>query len=154
MNYSELQFILAEAREKGMITTGTADGYYTNGITANFDYWKALVPSQYNVNVNMPVGYLTQAQVAYTGTQVEKLAKIALQKWVSLYFNGLEAWFDWRRTGMPAIVPGPANLNANKVPLRYIYPLNEQSLNGVNRLKAVTAQGGTDDLNTKMWLTK
>lgn len=154
MNYSELQFILAEAREKGLITTGTADAYYANGITANFDYWKALVPSQYNVNVNMPAGYLTQAQVVYAGTPAEKLAKIALQKWVALYFSGLEAWFDWRRTGMPAIVPGPANLNGNKVPIRFIYPLNEQSLNGVNRQKAVAAQGGTDDLNTKMWLTK
>ncbi len=154
MNYSELQFILAEAREKGLIITGNADAYYANGITANFDYWKALVPTQYNVNVTMPAGYLTQTQVAYTGTQAEKLAKIALQKWVSLYFNGLEAWFDWRRTGMPAIVPGAANLNANKVPVRYIYPLSEQSLNGTNRQKAVAAQGGTDDLNTKMWLLK
>jgi len=154
MNYAELQFILAEGREKGMITTGSADTYYTNGITANFDYWKALVPSQYGLNVNMPAGYLTQAAVAYDGTQADKLAKIALQKWIALYFNGLEAWFDWRRTGMPAIVPGASNLNGDKVPVRYIYPLSEQSLNAANRQKAVTAQGGTDDLNTKMWLIK
>jgi len=154
MTYAELQFILAEARERGLITTGVAETYYNNGITANFDYWKSLVPTQYNLNVNMPTGYLTQAAVAYTGNSTEKLAKIALQKWIALYFNGLEAWFDWRRTGMPAIVPGTANLNGNKVPVRYIYPLSEQSLNGVNRQKAVTAQGGTDDLNTKMWLIK
>ena len=154
MNYAELQFILAEAREKGMITTGSADTYYTNGITANFDYWKAVVPVQYNLNVTMPAGYLMQPAVMYTGTQPEKLSKIALQKWIALYFNGLEAWFDWRRTGMPEIVPGASNLNGNKVPVRYIYPLSEQSLNAGNRQKAVTAQGGTDDLNTKMWLIK
>ncbi len=154
MSYSELQFLLAEAREKGMITTGAADAYYNNGITANFDYWKALVPTQYNLNVNMPAGYLTQTAVAYIGTEAEKLAKIALQKWVALYFNGLEAWFDWRRTGMPAIVPSASNLNNNLVPIRYIYPLSEQSLNGANRQKAVAAQGGTDDINTKMWLIK
>jgi Starch-binding associating with outer membrane len=154
MNYAELQFILAEAREQGMITTGSADTYYNNGITANFDYWKAVVPIQYNLNINMPTGYLTQTAVAYSGTKEEKLAKIALQKWVALYFNGLEAWFDWRRTGMPTIVPGVSNLNNNLVPVRYIYPLSEQSLNGVNLKKAVTAQGGTDDINTKMWLLK
>ncbi len=154
MNYAELQFIIAEAREKGMITTGSADTYYANGINANFDYWKSIVPVQYNVNVNMPAGYLTQAAVAYTGTQTDKLSKIALQKWIALYFNGLEAWFDWRRTGMPEIVPGASNLNGNRVPVRYIYPLSEQSLNGANRMKAVAAQGGTDDLNTKMWLLK
>lgn len=154
MNYAELQFILAEAREKGMITSGSADTYYSNGITANFDYWKALVPSQYGLNVNMPTGYLAQAAVVYDGTQDNKLAKIALQKWIALYFNGLEAWFDWRRTGMPEIVPGASNLNDNKVPVRYIYPLSEQSLNAVNRQKAVVAQGGTDNLNTQMWLMK
>ena len=154
MNYAELQFILAEAREKGMITSGSADTYYTNGITANFDYWKALIPLQYNINVNMPAGYLTQPGVIYPGIQDQKLAKIALQKWIALYFNGLEGWFDWRRTGMPEIVPGASNLNGGKVPVRYIYPLSEQSLNGPNRQKAVTAQGGTDDLNTKIWLLK
>jgi Starch-binding associating with outer membrane len=154
MNYAELQFILAEAREKGMITTGTADTYYANGITANFDYWKALVPTQYSLNVNMPAGYLTQPSVAYAGTQADKLGKIALQKWIALYFNGLEAWFDWRRTGMPDIIPGASNLNGGKVPIRYIYPLAEQALNGVNRQKAVAAQGGTDDINTKMWLLR
>ncbi len=60
----------------------------------------------------------------------------------------------WRRTGMPAIVPGASNLNDNKVPVRFIYPLSEQSLNNENRSKAIAAQGGTDDINTKMWLLK
>lgn len=152
MTYAELQFLLAEARQKGMITTGSADTYYTNGINANFSFWQSVVPAAYGLDITMPAGYLTQSSVAYTGTDAEKLAKIALQKWVALYFNGLEAWFDWRRTGMPAIVPGPSNLNNNKVPIRYIYPLDAQSLNGKNRETAVERQGGTDDLNTKMWL--
>lgn len=154
MNYAELLFILAEAREKGMITTGNAETYYKDGITANFDYWKSVVPVQYGLNLDMPAGYLTQAGVEYTGTQAQKLEKIALQKWIALYFNGMESWFDWRRTGMPVITPGVSNLNNNMVPVRFIYPLSEQSLNGNNRAKAVTAQGGTDDINTKMWLLK
>lgn len=152
MTYAELQFLLAEARQKGMISAGNAETFYANGIAANFIYWKSVVPGAYNIDVTMPAGYLAQASVAYTGTDDEKLAKIAMQKWIALYFNGLEAWFDWRRTNMPAIIPGPANLNENKVPLRYIYPLETQSLNGAKRAEAVQRQGGTDDLNTKMWL--
>lgn len=152
MTYAELQFLLAEARQKGWINTGDAATYYANGVNANFAYWKNLVPASYGLNVDMPAGYLAQATVAYTGTDNEKLEKIALQKWIALYFNGLEAWFDWRRTGMPAIVPGPANLNDNKVPVRFIYPLAAQSLNPENRATAVQRQGGTDDINTKMWL--
>lgn len=152
MSFAELQFILAEARQKGFITTGTAEAYYTAGITSNFTYWQSVVPAAYNLTINMPSDYLSQLTVAYSGTDDEKLAKIALQKWIALYFNGLEAWFDWRRTNMPAIVPGPSNLNNNKVPVRYIYPLSEQSLNPDNRTEAVQRQGNTDDLNTKMWL--
>lgn len=127
-------------------------GQHNNGITANFNYWQSVVPAAYNLSIAMPAGYLTQSNVVYSGTDADKLARIALQKWIALYFNGLEAWFDWRRTGMPAITPGPSNLNNNKVPIRYIYPLSEQSLNTANRAAAVQRQGNTDDLNTKMWL--
>ncbi|KYP13925.1 SusD/RagB family nutrient-binding outer membrane lipoprotein, partial [Flavihumibacter sp. CACIAM 22H1] len=147
MTYAELQFILAEAREKELITTGSAETYYLNGINANFEYWRSIVPAQYGIDLTMPGNYLTQTGVAYTGTTAEKLGKIALQKWVSLYFNGLEGWFEWRRTRMPEVIPGPANLNDNKVPVRYIYPQSEQALNATNRNEAVARQG-EDTQNT------
>jgi hypothetical protein len=153
MTYAELQFLLAEAREKELITTGTAETYYLNGINANFEYWRGVVPAQYNINLTMPADYLTQTGVAYTGTSQEKLSKIALQKWVALYFNGLEGWFEWRRTRMPEIIPGPANLNDNKVPIRYIYPQSEQALNAANRNEAVARQG-EDTQNTPTWINK
>lgn len=153
MTYAELQFLLAEAREKELITTGNAETYYLNGINANFEYWRGVVPAQYNINLAMPADYLTQSGVAYTGTTQEKLAKIALQKWVALYFNGLEGWFEWRRTRMPEVIPGPANLNDNKVPIRYIYPQSEQALNGTNRNEAVARQG-EDTQNTPTWVNK
>ena len=153
MTYAELQFSLAEAREKGLITSSDPATYYNNGVTANFAYWKAIVPAAYGIDVTMPAAYLTQAAVAYNGTQTEKLAKIALQKWVAYYFNGLEAWFDWRRTGMPEILPLSSNLNGGNIPVRFIYPLKEQSLNGVNRAAAVTRQG-PDNLNTKPWIIR
>lgn len=153
MTYAELQFILAEAREKDLITTGDAATYYANGIRANFEYWQSIVPAAYNIDVTLPGNYLTQPAVAYTGTTAEKLAKIALQKWVALYFTGLEGWFEWRRTGMPEVIPGPANLNDNKVPVRYIYPQSEQSLNAANRNEAVSRQG-EDTQNTRTWINK
>lgn len=154
MNYAELQFILAEAAEKGMISTSTtANTYYLNGINANFAYYASMVPASYGINVTPNANYFTQPAVAYTGTTQEKLEKIALQKWVALFFTGLEGWFDWRRTGMPVIVPGRDNLNNNKVPVRFIYPVAEQALNGANRAAAVTRQG-TDDINTLIWIAK
>lgn len=150
MTYAELQFILAEARERNFITTGTAETYYTNGIIANVDFYKSILPAEYNIDLTLPAGYFTQQGVVYTGTQQEKLTKIGTQKWIALFFNGLEAWYDWRRTGIPTIVPGPSNLNGNKVPVRFIYPLSEQSVNTASRADAVSRQGA-DDLNTRVW---
>jgi hypothetical protein len=154
MSYSELQFLLAEARERDFISTGSAEAYYLEGIRSNFAYWKAVVPASYGIDLTIPDSYYTQTAVAYSGTSDEKLDKIYLQKWISLYFTGLEAWFDWRRTRKPAIVPGANNLNENKVPVRFIYPVSEQSLNQANRAEAVTRQGGTDDINTLVWIAK
>ncbi|MCW5912318.1 MAG: SusD/RagB family nutrient-binding outer membrane lipoprotein [Cyclobacteriaceae bacterium] len=153
MTYAELQFILAEARERGILTAGDAETFYLNGINANLDFYRDIVPSEYGIDLTLPAGYFDQSAVAYTGTSAERLEKIATQKWVALFFNGLEAWYDWRRTGLPALTPGPANLNGNKIPVRYIYPQSEQSLNGTNRAEAVARQGA-DDINTPVWWDK
>lgn len=150
MTYAELQFILAEARERNFITSGNAETFYLNGINANFDYYRSIVPAAYNINLNFPAGYFDQAEIAYTGSAAEKLRKIGTQKWVALFFNGLEAWYDWRRTGIPALSPAVDNLNDNKIPVRYIYPTIEQSLNEDNRNAAVSRQG-VDDINTRVW---
>jgi len=140
MTYAELQFILAEAREKGLITVGDAATYYTQAITASFNYY-GLEPE---------AAYLAQADVAYTGTTDEKLEKIGNQKWISLYYQGFEAWFDWKRTGYPVLLPSLTNQNDDRIPVRLIYPISEQSLNGDNRAAAVTRQGA-DDINSHVW---
>jgi hypothetical protein len=153
MTYSELQFLLAEAREKNLITTGSAQTYYEQGVASNFEFYESIVPAEYGINVSMPANYLSQGTVAYAGSTEEKLNKIGTQKWVALFFNGLEAWFDWRRTGYPVLQPGASNLNDDKIPVRYIYPQSEQSLNGANRDEAVGRQG-VDNINTAVWWDK
>jgi hypothetical protein len=140
MTYSELQFILAEAREKGLITSSTAETYYAQGISASFSFYE-LTPS---------ADYFTQPSVAYTGSLEDKLGKIGTQKWIALYYQGLEAWFDWRRTNYPALLPSVDNQNDDKIPVRFIYPIIEQSLNTSSRAEAVARQGA-DDINTHVW---
>lgn len=140
MTYAELQFILAEAREKGLIDVGSAETYYMNALNASFKYY-GVVPS---------ADYFTQPNVAYTGTLENKLEKIGSQKWAASYFQGFEAWFDWRRTGYPVLQPGVDNQNDDRIPVRFIFPRIEQSLNSANREAAITRQG-VDDINTRVW---
>jgi len=153
MSYSEVQFILAEARERGFITVGTAEDYYKKGIQSSVNYYKAryTVIGQPTIAAKLVLDgtYFAQTNVAYTGTTQEKLEKIGIQKWIALFFNGMESWHDWKRTGYPSIKPGPAAFIAT-VPVRFMYPSSIQSLNGSN-YKAAIGRQGVDAITTRVW---
>ncbi len=156
MDFAELQFILAEARERGFISAGDAMGYYENGIKASFNYyldritiggWNDIAADLASFDVD---AYILGAGVAFNGSSEEKLEKIALQKWIALFYTGFEAWSDWRRTGMPEIVPGEDAANDKLVPVRFQYPNSVKSTNNANYEAAISRQG-PDNLNTKLW---
>ena len=97
--------------------------------------------------------YFLQSGVAYMGTTNEKLYKIRIQKWFSLFYTGFEGWSEWRRTGVPKeTIIGPSSA-ISAWPRRTRYPLSEQSVNTVNYKAALQVQG-PDDLITKMWWNK
>lgn len=143
MTYAEYSFIKAEAAERGWIS-GSAAQFYTDGITAAMQQW--------GVSDADIATYLAQPQIAYKGGQAG-LAQIGVQKWIALFTQGFEAWSEWRRTGYPNLTPA---LNAatpdGKIPRRVVYPQTEQSFNNANLQAAITAQGGSDALNMRLWL--
>lgn len=153
ISYSEVQFILSEARERGFITVGEAETYYLNGIRASFNYYESRlrVANLHAIaDVTQPSpDYYLQPEVAYTGNTSEKLAKIGTQKWLSLFFTGMEAWYDWRRTGYPDVSPGPAAFIPT-IPVRFMYPTSVQALNKANYDMAIEAQG-EDRITTRVW---
>ncbi|TNE55802.1 MAG: SusD/RagB family nutrient-binding outer membrane lipoprotein [Bacteroidetes bacterium] len=140
MTYAELQFCLAEAAQKGIIS-GSATSYYDNGIRASFDHHSLSLPSD----------YLTNSAVLLDGSA--DLERIMTQKWIALFLCGYEAWFDIRRTGFPQLTISPDNLNGGVYPVRYRYPSTEQAVNGTNYNQAVGAIG-SDDYNSKSWWEK
>ncbi len=134
---AEVRFILAEASQRGLIG-GDANTFYDMGIRLSFEYW--------DVAQDMDA-YLLQPGVAYDGN----LETIITQKWLASFMVGLEGWYDFRRTGFPSvIVPGADNVNNDQVPVRFIYPDSEQTLNPENYKEAVSAIGA-DDINAKGW---
>jgi hypothetical protein len=141
MQYSEIQFALAEAVARGYIS-GDANTYYQNAITASFAYYDSAIPAD----------YFTRPEIALDGT-VDDLTKILTQKWFSLISVGHEAWFNVRRTGIPNLQPGPDNFNEDKYPVRYLYPESEQASNSANYQEAAERIGG-DNINSKGWWEK
>ncbi len=90
MSYAELQFLMAEAAENGLIG-GDAATFYYNGINASF--------SANGLSADDFAAYTAQPSVEYSSVNSARL--IGEQKWLSLFAQGVEAWTEWRRTGYP-----------------------------------------------------
>jgi hypothetical protein len=147
MDYSEVEFLLAEAVERGFITTGTAAEHYNKAVTASITYWGSTAAEA--------AAYLAQPGVAYASAPGDWKLKIGTQKWFALYNRGYEAWVEWRRLDAPKLLP-PTGGNAPAglaIPVRLIYPINEQTLNPASRSAAADAIGG-DLASTKLWWDK
>jgi len=143
ISFDEVEFYLAEAAERGYSVGGDAESHYNAGITASIKYWGGTDADA--------TTYLADAGVAYstaTGTWQEK---IATQSWIASFNRGFNGWTTWRRLDFPALVvpPTPATEDGT-IPVRFPYPINEQTLNGANRAAAASAIGG-DKMITKLF---
>ncbi|CAM4053829.1 Starch-binding associating with outer membrane [Pedobacter westerhofensis] len=147
MNYSELQFILAEAAAKGWIA-GDARTYYNNGTLSGITLW---VPA-----FNTPIEtYLAAADISWSNTATldQKMELIHAQKYYSMFGTDFEQWFEYRRTGHPVLPKGAGLVNNGIMPARLYYPVYVQSSNPDN-YKAAVASQGADEISTQVWWQK
>ena len=109
----------------------------------------------YSINYDWAT-YYGQPTVEYAGNNATGLNQIITQKYLSFYQNsGWEAYYNWRRTGVPAFHTGPGNGNSNRIALRFQYPTSEKSINVSNVNSAIQSQfAGQDDINARMWIVK
>ena len=144
MDYAEVEFLRAEAIERGMNVGGTAAEHYNNAIRASITYWGGSI-----VDAN---AYLAQSDVAYaTAPGADWKAKIGLQKWLALYNRGFDGWVEIRRLDNPQL-PAPSDPNSG-YPARFTYPVQEQTLNADNYARGSTSIGG-DVVETKLFWDK
>lgn len=140
MTLAELNFTLAEAALDGDIDGGEAKAkeYFEKGIAESF--------RQYGLTV--PAGYLDKV-----GAVTRE--KVLDQKWIALFGQGLEAWTEWRRTGLPQFPARDSRAifaNDGVLPTRLPYPGSEESLNNANMKEGIKLNGGTaNDMKTKLW---
>lgn len=147
LDYAEVEFLLAEAVERGVAISGSAASHYTKAITASMQDW--------GVDSSLITTYLSQSSVAYATATGIWQQKIGEQAWYALFNRGFEGWTSTRRLGFPALTP-PSNADAaaeGQIPSRMTYPIREQTLNAVNYNAAAASIGG-DKLKTKLFWDK
>lgn len=170
VGYPEMCFNIAEGINRGW---GTGDGekWYNQGITASMEFYgikdgsntmsysktggkEAADLRTFNVDFKL-ADYLSQDNVKYEAGSAG-VEKILTQKYVAFFMNsGMEAYFNWRRTGFPKLYQGVGNGNSNRIALRWQYPISERTTNVTNYKAAIDAQfAGKDDINDLIWLVK
>lgn len=146
LGFPEVSFTIAEAINRGWITGKDAAVYYRDGIRANMQYYE--IPA---VGIEQ---YLAQPLLQYAGNNADGFAQILQQKYLAFFQqSGWEAFYNQRRTGIPAFAVGPANQNHGLIPKRWIYPASESIDNLYHLTAALQRQyNGADNINGVMWL--
>jgi HrpA-like RNA helicase len=146
LTYAQVLFSQAEAAKLGWIT-GDAKALYEAAVTASMQQWLGSAATATAI-----ADFLKQDGIKYADATA--LEQIATQKWVALFYQGNEAWAEWRRTGFPALKTPAKPLNTSgQIPRRMAYVVTEGTLNKVNYDAVVTKQGA-DTQETRMWWDK
>ena len=139
ISYAEVLFDRAEAAARGLTGEDPA-ALYNQAVEASL--------LQYGISASDIAAYKATPAVQYDAANYKK--SIGNQKWIALFGQGLEAFTEWRRLDYPVLAPAVAGALNGQIPVRFIYPGTEQSLNPDGYKAAVTHQGA-DALTTKLW---
>jgi hypothetical protein len=144
---SYINLTIAEAAERGWISANAED-FYKNGIKASMSQRTVYAGGDLTAAFDI---FYAGSEIAYSG---DKMTKIALQKWIANYMqDGLEAWSEWRRTGVPALGVGNSATAITELPRRLQYA-SDDYINNQDAYDAAIAIQGADDITTHVWWDK
>lgn len=139
LSYDEVEFLLAEAIERGLIA-GDASTHYYNAIMASIIYWGGTEADAEN--------YSSQIAITYDPLNWKK--SIGVQKYIALYGRGFEAWSSWRLLDYPDTFTRP-EISGEPVPRRYLYGNDDGDVNSANYEAASSAMGGDLKSSRVFW---
>jgi len=139
MTYAEVEFIKAEVALHFNDRAGAKEAY-EKGITASITQWKG---------GTVPVNYFDNEFAAFDGT----MEQLMTQKYLALFFNDYQQWFEYRRTGYPVLPKTEYMLHDGVMPTRFMYHNDVRRYNPENYQIAAERIGG-DDVMTKVWWEK
>ncbi len=131
MTNAMVKFMLAETALT-LGTPGDARQLMQEGITAHLNSVNTISSTSGNSAPAIPAATITafatnRASQYDAADAAGKLGVVMTQKYIALYGNGIEAYNDYRRTGLPALPAPIAPLNT--FPLRLAYSITELSTN-------------------------
>ncbi len=166
MHAAESYFNRSEAALLGWEVGGSARELYESGIEASMMQWgisDAAAIGAYQQSDNTPIPPLDFLQspamndvpVAWSADADIQLHQIAMQKWLALYPDGMEAWANLRRMDLPQIYPVANSENSllpdGERPRRIPFIDYEVNTNNEAVEAARSLLDGPDDVTTRIW---
>jgi hypothetical protein len=144
------ELLLAEARQRGWITEGTAEEYYNAGVKAHMEQM-----ADYDAGSAVSPTAIQSYLAANPLNATTALEQINTQYWIASFLIGPEAWSNYRRSGFPNLTPNPyaGAIPAGTFIRRLSYPVSEISSNSTNVNEAIARQG-SDKMETRVWWDK
>jgi len=154
MSYAESKLLLAEAIERGYVTTGglAADAFKDGQLSALKQVSiYGLTPSAAGM-----ANYAAKNTYPAAGSIDDKMNAIHTELFLldAATFNHIEAWSDWRRSGYPVLVNlNPTGNETNgTIPRRLKYPTSEYGVNP--NINTAISRQGADLFTTRVWWDK
>lgn len=146
--YSQTELLYAEAIVRGW-ASGSAASHYANAVKADLERMADFGPE-----AEIPSATIDAYVAANPLVSGSEYQMIGDQYWVASIPNGLEAWFNFRRTGYPDLTPNP--YPASEIPgefiRRHVYPTREDIGNKTNLDAAIARQGAENvKMNGRVW---
>lgn len=166
LTYAEVAFLKTEAALRGWWPE-PAELLYNQGIDASMKQWgvDGAAAAAYKATAGIAWGTATDTvgretafmdwlQICSSAVKSGQYDKqLAMQHWLALTMQGVDAWALLRRTQILEFQPQFATYDGNYkyTPQRLPYPSDEYNTNGSAVKEAVSALGGSDNLETKLW---
>jgi hypothetical protein len=140
MDYAEVCFILSEVNNWDQT-------WYEKGVRASMEDWGVA-----SADIDAFIAAMPAASEA----------TVLTQKYLALYIQGEQAWFEYRRTGQPEMLLKPGEIangsivfeplegGGQAIPRKIPFPVEEYNINRVRVQEAVAAMGG-DGLDVRVW---
>lgn len=123
-------FMMLFARAEAALTLNTgedAEALLKQAVSAQLDLINTLSPA-FPISAATKLGFIERLGEQYATADAEgKLALVMMQKWIALYGNGVEAYNDYRRTGLPLLEDLVSPLDV--FPERFYYSETELTSN-------------------------
>ena len=163
ISYAEVEFLLAEAKDKEWNVPGTTSGHYEAGVRAAMQMLNEHYLISDKITEAEITAFINNNPVNARGLSAKE--NINTQAWILHMMNPAEGWANMRRSDYPTILdrtrlktfPSDGfvyNDPDMSMPTRLKYPESEDQYNHTNYREAVDRMGGKDDWHKKIWWDK